>query len=154
MEKYVFGVIFTSLLLVSLGVIASNQLAQKQVVYLDAQDGLVAGWYRADNELGPGATGIGIRLHYSSGEGSLSLNNLYQKGLVGVSDQADTNDYDADPRTDRFIKLAWVSPMGDWGERQPLMLFDIVKNTSQHLTVTASDVAVGYTFEFVPEESE
>ncbi len=154
MDKHVIGLICITFLSASLVATAADKTAQKQVVYLDAQGGLVAGWYRADNELGQGATGIGIRLHYSSSDGSLSLNNLYQKGLVGVSDQADTNDYDADPRTDRFIKLAWVSPMGDWGERQPLMLFDIVEKTSQHLTVTASDVAVGYTFEFVPEESE
>ena len=32
----------------------------------------------------------------------------YHKGLVGISDQTDSNDYDSDARTDRFIKLPRV----------------------------------------------
>ena len=153
MNKRVVGLVYTSMLLTSLAALAADR-PQKQVVYLDDQAGVVTGWYRTENTAAQGSTGLGIRLHYNSRKTRPVLEGLYQNGLIGVTDQADSSDLDLDDKTDRFIKLAWMSPMGKWGKQQPLMLFEALGIAAPRLSITASDTAVGYEFEFmqyVPE---
>ena len=147
MNKRVVGLVYTSMLLTSLAALAADR-PQKQVVYLDDRSGVVTGWYRTENTTAQGSTGIGIRLHYNSRKTRPVLEGLYQNGLIGVTDQADSSDLDLDDKTDRFIKLAWMSPMGKWGKQQPLMLFEALGTAAPRLSITASDTAVGYEFEF------
>ena len=153
MNKLVMILVYTSMLLTSSGALAADR-PQKQVVYLDDQAGVVTGWYRTENTTAQGSTGIGIRLHYNSRETRPVLEGLYQNGLIGVTDQADSSDLDLDDKTDRFIKLAWMSPMGKWGKQQPLMLFEVLGVAAPRLSITASDTAVGYEFEFKQYASE
>ena len=153
MNKLVMILVYTSMLLTSSGALAADR-PQKQVVYLDDQAGVVTGWYRTENTTAQGSTGIGIRLHYNGRETRPVLESLYQNGLIGVTDQADSSDLDLDDKTDRFIKLAWMSPMGKWGKQQPLMLFEVLGVAAPRLSITASDTAVGYEFEFKQYASE
>jgi hypothetical protein len=98
-----------------------------------------------------GTTGIGLRCHYNSGNiGTPTISDTYEEGLIGVSIQDDVDNFDADESTDKFVLLAWISPMGDWGASNPLMLF---RFTGEHalvpgsaLSFTAADTAKGYAF--------
>jgi len=153
MNKLVMILVYTSMLLTSSGALAADR-PQKQVVYLDDPEGVVTGWYRTSLTTAMGPTGIGIRLHYNSRETRPVLESLYQNVLIGVTDQADSSDLDLDDKTDRFIKLAWMSPMGKWGKQQPLMLFEVLGVAAPRLSITASDTAVGYEFEFKQYASE
>jgi len=153
MNKRVIILVYISMLLISLGALAADR-PQKQVVYLDDQAGVVTGWYRTENTATQGVAGIGIRLHYNSREPRPVLERLYQNGLIGVADQADSSDFDLDDKTDRFINLAWMSPMGKWGKQQPLMLFEALGIAAPQLSITASDTAVGYEFEFMQYAAE
>ena len=153
MNKRVVGLVYTSMLLTSLAALAADR-PQKQVVYLDDRSGVVTGWYRTENTIAQGSTGIGIRLHYNSREPRPVLERLYQNGLIGVADQADSSDFDLDDKTDRFINLAWMSPMGKWGKQQPLKLFEALGIAAPQLSITASDTAVGYEFEYMQYAAE
>ena len=56
------------------------------------------------NTADPNLSGLGVRVHYdSSYVTSVTLDGIFATGLIGQSDEADIEDWDMDPATDRFI---------------------------------------------------
>ena len=56
----------------------------------------------------PDLPGLGLRVHYNSALISEVVLTPINTGLLGVSDQADTLDFDNDPTTDRFVLVGWA----------------------------------------------
>lgn len=104
-------------------------------------------------------TGLGLRIHYNSkAVDSLKLGDVFGVGFVAQDEVAknDTEDFDKDPATDKYIGVAWVGVQGDWPNLVTLpaelgKLTVKVKTDSgipvTGINVTASDTAAGYTFD-------
>ncbi|MDH6097940.1 cohesin domain-containing protein, partial [Anabaenopsis sp. FSS-46] len=61
-------------------------------------------------------TGISLRLHYNSNELSFQgVENFFNTSVFSpVVDQADNNDFDNDPQSDRYIQFAYLDFFGNW----------------------------------------
>lgn len=62
-------------------------------------------------------TGLGLRVHYDSSKLTFNeVSNYLAKDniLNGSVSEPDTDNYDGNPVTDRFISVAWASILGDW----------------------------------------
>ena len=99
-------------------------------------------------------SGIGIRLHYNSS--SLvykDVTNLFSENIFGsVSDAADTNNFDQDTTTDRFVQLQYVDVAGNWtNQTLPVKLGDFnftaqtgFNGTQLNVTSPEGTLATGY----------
>jgi len=105
-------------------------------------------------------TGIGIRVHYDSSilefvEVSNVFDENHLAGAIYCED--DTEDWDDDDNTDKFVLACWFDLGGNWpGEELPLTLFDITfklkepVNTSINFTASDTASGSGYGFESQP----
>jgi hypothetical protein len=79
------------------------------------------------SDANPAQGGVALRLHFDSSFLRFDKAvNIFAEGLIAEPVVLlDTDDLDADPRTDRFVLIAWDSPIGDeWpGTEEPLQLF-------------------------------
>ena len=84
--------------------------------------------------------GLGVRVHYdSSYVTSVTLDSIFAAGLIGQSDEADIEDWDMDPATDRFILISWASFSGPaWPGELPTALFDVVIESRQEIEALSS----------------
>ena len=109
-----------------------------------------------DNTLG----GIGLRLHYDSSDLTFqTTTNLFNTNLFGtVTDLADTNNFDGDPTTNRYLQVQYVDFTGNWPNRTlPLKLGDFsftasnsFENTQLRVTSPDGTLAPGYGLEANP----
>ncbi|MER2493057.1 hypothetical protein [Catenovulum sediminis] len=99
--------------------------------------------------------GVGIRLHWSSEYLSyIDSSQVYASGLLGVGDiERDTQDYDNDPTTDKFVVLSWADlPQGKWPSIAELPLnlanakFSALKQGQTQVNFSASALASSYQF--------
>jgi len=69
-------------------------------------------------------TGFGLRMHFDSTMLSLTgLSDIFPTGMLQHQVQDDTLDYDGDPKTDRFIIIAWMDHQGSWPGTDQAQLF-------------------------------
>ena len=107
-----------------------------------------------DNTLG----GIGLRLHYDSSDIVFKdTTNLLSTNLFGnVTDNSDTENFDADTNTDRYIQFQYLDFAGNWpNQTLPLKLGDFnftAQSTfaNTQLNITSSSLAAGYGLKFDP----
>jgi hypothetical protein len=103
-------------------------------------------------------TGLGLRMHFDSSKLSLKeLSNIFSAGALSHQVQDDTLDFDGDPRTDRFINIAWMDPWGGWPGTAKAPLFtatfsEVKGNGSKSTTIrySVSDMAAGADVVFEP----
>jgi len=107
-------------------------------------------------------TGIGIRLHYDSSILEyVETNNVFDEDhLAGaISCEDDTENWDDDDNTDKFVLACWFDLGGKWpNEDLPLILFkikfkvkdEIVPPVDTSINFTASSTASEYGFESTP----
>lgn len=117
---------------------ASNQLVNLTVNY-----------DTADNE--ENLTGFGLRLHFDSSQLKFVRLDVLELHLVSEAVQEDSQDYDNDPTTDRFLATGWLDPDGQWPGSVPIALYNAQFNTAAQfsgttINYTAASTAVGYDF--------
>ncbi|WP_280801465.1 Calx-beta domain-containing protein, partial [Anabaenopsis tanganyikae] len=103
-------------------------------------------------------TGISLRLHYNSSELRFqNVQNFFNTSVFSpVADQADNNDFDNDPQSDRYIEFAYFEISGNWpNQALPLKLGDFNFTTTENfdgtqIKVTSTETATGYTLEAPP----
>jgi hypothetical protein len=96
-------------------------------------------------------TGLGLRMHFDSSKLSFaSLGDIYPPGAPQYQVQEDRLDFDGDPKTDRYINIAWVDYLGNWPGTDQTQLFtatfQTVKGKGSGATTiryTTADVAAG-----------
>ncbi|NOX56951.1 MAG: hypothetical protein GXP27_21425 [Planctomycetes bacterium] len=103
-----------------------------------------------DNSL----TGLTLRMHYDSSQLAYEVpTNLL--GSPTVQDQADTDDFDNDPSTDRFVLFLWFDVNGQWpGGPLPTRLYTANFTTTQDFAGTqvnfSGQPAIGWQLETTP----
>ena len=103
-------------------------------------------------------TGLGLRMHFDSSKLSFaSLGDIYAPGALQYQVQEDKLDFDGDPKTDRFINIAWVDYLGNWPGTDQAQLFtatfQTVKGKGSGATTiryTTADVAAGMSAHLEP----
>ncbi|MDB9447155.1 peptidylprolyl isomerase [Anabaena sp. CS-542/02] len=103
-------------------------------------------------------TGISLRLHYNSNELAFqNADNLFNNNLfVPLANLADTDNFDKDPNTDKFIQFGYADSEGNWPNQPlPLKLGDFNFTTTGNfegtqLNVTSDNLAPGYSLETDP----
>jgi hypothetical protein len=101
-------------------------------------------------------TGLGLRVHFNSNAvESIAFKNIFDVDMVAFDHTplADTEDFDKNPATDKFLNVAWMNLDGLWpaGQRLPLDLSTVAielkaGGDSLILNVSASSAAAGYEF--------
>ena len=100
-------------------------------------------------------TGLGLRVHFDSSQVAIGdFADELTVGRIAVVVQADTNDFDGDIATDKFINAVWSDPFGGaWpsGVAQPATLFSAPFTAQSgfvgtQFNFTKSSNAAGYTF--------
>lgn len=66
-------------------------------------------------------TGLGLRVHFDSTKLDYSgLSNVLAKNLLAQQDPvSDTQDFDHDPATDRYLLVSWTDFGGGWPGSEP-----------------------------------
>ena len=105
-------------------------------------------------------TGLGLRVHFNAKAVDFkSVTSPFAYGLQPIGEvTADTDDFDADPTTNRYVILAWVDLTAQWpgASELPLTLGNVlfqVKSSfsgTTHLRTSASDTANGTAFQSTP----
>ena len=97
-----------------------------------------------DNEL----TGVGFRIHFDSTKFQfLATNNLLLAGNIasGSQSEADTDNFDNNPITDRYINVAWASIYADWpGLELPTRLLTVAFDVDSQALNTIDYSSVGF----------
>jgi hypothetical protein len=97
-----------------------------------------------DNEL----TGVGFRIHFDSTKFQFSeTNNLLLAGNIasGSQSESDTDDFDNNPTTDKYINLAWASVYADWpGLELPTRLLSVVFDVDSQALNTIDYSSIGF----------
>lgn len=94
-------------------------------------------------------TGLGLRIHYNSEElQNVELTDVLQTSFLQQQEQDDTQDFDNDPNTDKFILVAWADVNGNWPGESPIPLYTFNFDTDENFTgstvnFTASSTATG-----------
>lgn len=148
---------FTGVFL-TLGMLLSGfVLAQEQKISLleestpNGEREAIVYYQVSDDEL---TTGIGFRVHFSSGKVNvLEVESYLELSNVGIDIMADTQDLDKDPNTDFYINAAWVDLNGEWpwATTMPVKLysfkFDAIAAVASDLfTISQSSTPVGFDF--------
>ena len=114
------------------------------------------------SDLNSELSGLGIRVHYDSSViESLEFEDVFSDDLVNSSSDAvvDSENFDDDPTTDRYLAAAWASISGSsWPGSQPVTLAKLrvaIKegadlSTVTPIRVTSSGTSVGYKFSSDP----
>ena len=91
-------------------------------------------------------TGLGLRIHFNSSEfESFEFANILASGLLAadIEPQIDSEDFDNNPGTNRYISIAWTDISGNWPTTTPIELFRI--ETILNLAVVQDDlVRIGF----------
>lgn len=105
-------------------------------------------------------TGLGLRVHFNANALQLSnVSNRFAYGLQPVGEiTADTQDFDADPTTDKYFIMPWVDVSAQWpgADELPLNLATItfaVKSGfvgTTYIRTSAVDTADGAAFQTTP----
>ncbi|WML92315.1 hypothetical protein RCF98_08235 [Thiothrix lacustris] len=105
-------------------------------------------------------TGLGLRVHFNASALQFNgVSGLFAYGVQPAGEvMVDTEDFDADATTDRYVILAWVDVMAQWPgtDELPLTLGAVsfeVKNGfvgTTYLRTTAIDTADGAAFQSTP----
>ena len=103
-------------------------------------------------------TGLGLRMHFDSSKLSLvELSDIFPAGALQHQVQEDTLDFDGDPKTDRYINIAWMDHMGSWPGTDQTQLFtatfQMPKGQGAGATTirySVADVAAGMDVYFEP----
>ncbi|MEB4593532.1 hypothetical protein VSS37_21320 [Candidatus Thiothrix sp. Deng01] len=105
-------------------------------------------------------TGLGLRVHFNSNAlQSSNVSNRFAYGLQPVGEiTADTQDFDADPTTDKYFIMPWVDVTAQWpgADELPLNLATItfaVKTGfvgTTYIRTSAVDTADGAAFQTTP----
>jgi len=121
---------------------------------------IVRAIFDTDDPAGESTSGLVLRLHYDASQLALdALSEIFPDGLIteDPTPQDDTDDFDNDPATDRFVTVGWLGLLGAWpGEgTTPLELFEARFTTGPEMSVTtvnftAQSTAPGFTFETAP----
>ena len=95
------------------------------------------------------ATGLGIRIHFDSSQLSIeSIASMFRHGKVGTQIKQDSDDFDNDPLTDKYLNAAWADVEGMWPESdvQPLTLLTLNVGTAEdfkgsqlNITISSAD---------------
>jgi Leucine-rich repeat (LRR) protein len=120
-----------------------------------AQMGNTLSFHYSATNSNPNLTGLGLRIHYNSSQVSLAeLLNILPTGFIAADLQprVDSNNFDNDPSTDRYITVAWADISGQWPGAVPKKLFDLkltlvpslAQNTQVRIGFSVVSSAVGY----------
>jgi hypothetical protein len=102
-------------------------------------------------------TGLGLRLHYNSAV--LTFNALSSVLATPTQNQSpanDTNNYDGDTNTDKYVFVSWADMSGAWPGSVPVTLYTasftaVASATgSSSVRFTASSTASGYSLSSTP----
>jgi hypothetical protein len=102
-------------------------------------------------------TGLGLRLHYNSLRLSYeSLTSVLASPVQQQAPTADTDNYDGDSSTDKYVLVSWINVSGNWPGSIPVKLytanFTAVASATGNTYVrfSASSTAAGYTLSSTP----
>ena len=105
-------------------------------------------------------TGLGLRVHFNASALQFNgVSGLFAYGVQPAGEvMVDTEDFDADATTDRYVILAWVDVMAQWPgtDELPLTLGAVSFNVmngfvgTTYLRTTAIDTADGAAFQSTP----
>jgi hypothetical protein len=106
-------------------------------------------------------TGLGLRMHFDSSKLVFQqVNNVLPTGFVQLQTPVDdTQNFDNDASTDKFMLVSWVDISGQWPNQVlPTKLFDasftlqagLAHGTTTAVNFSASSTAAGYDFESRP----
>ena len=98
------------------------------------------------------ATGIGVRVHFDSSQLTIdSIVSMLRQGKVGTQVKQDSDNFDNDLSTDKYLNAGWADVNGAWPESsiQPLELLTLNVGTSgdfngSQLNITISSTDVNY----------
>lgn len=113
--------------------------------------------YYTTEPLDETVTGLGLRLHFNSSALTWAGFDSVHVGSKLAQDEApveDTDDFDGDPSTDKYLQVAWTDFTGQWpgADSLPLRLYDAVFvaamdfDASTLVNFSVSSTAVGYEF--------
>lgn len=96
-----------------------------------------------------------LHVHYNSNEiGIPALSDIHQENPIGMSFEADDQDFDAHPEPDKLVLLAWASTTGDWAAVNQILLSRLPAGqpmpAESTLRFTAVDTAAGCSFDAFP----
>ena len=133
-----------------------SALSEEQIVSISAESdrfyasekfNAIVSYETSDKGL---ATGIGIRIHFDSSQLSIdSVGSILRQGKVGTQIKQDSDDFDDDPSTDKYLNAGWADVNGSWPElsSQPLELLTLNVITSEdfngsefNITISSTDV--------------
>jgi hypothetical protein len=102
------------------------------------------------------STGLGLRIHFASDMlDIISITDALGADIVFTNSEAtaDTNDYDNNPSSDRFVDIGWASVYGNWPDGElpaDLLTINFAANPnsveSPTLSFSAIDTPVGIDF--------
>jgi len=101
-------------------------------------------------------TGLGLRVHYDSSVLTFSSasDEIQTELLVPPTLADDTDDFDNDPSTDKYVSVAWASLFGNWPGALPQDLvtlnFDVAADVTAEttpITFSWTSKAAGYDFD-------
>jgi hypothetical protein len=107
-------------------------------------------------------TGLGLRIHYDSSKLTWdSFADVLATDLTGQDSvpSDDTQDFDSDPSTDKYLLVAWSSPQTNWPNTQlPAKLYTVnftvaaglQEGETSEIRFSSSSSAAGYEFVGLP----
>ena len=107
-----------SLLLVPFGVSAKDQIIEADLsspTILEGESTSISITYNITDQVP--TVGIGLRLHFDSTALSCdqtAITDLLPESNIGFQLSNDTDDYDNDASTDKYLNVAWASITGSW----------------------------------------
>jgi cysteine-rich repeat protein len=155
--------------LILLAILSSAQLLQAadQVITADpaAQSAAASAAVSLDaiydtTPADPTLTGMGMRIHFDSSELTFdSFSDVLSSGLIVnpdlVTPESDSGDFDSDPATDQFVRIAWLDISGNWPGVLPQTLLTVHFQTAAgfsgtQINFSATDQPPGWGFQSTP----
>ena len=103
-------------------------------------------------------TGISIRIHYNSKIiESISFSDIYGEGMLGhsIAPKNDTENFDGDASTDKYVVIAWTGLLGNWPAfvnlpgalaKLNVNIRNDSPNSNTNINITRISAAAGYSF--------
>ncbi|WP_044413250.1 PPC domain-containing protein [Thiomicrospira microaerophila] len=103
--------------------------------------------------------GLGLRIHYDETKlAFIGFEDVYDSSRIGqdFGGVIDQSDYDLDPKTTHYLNVSWAAASANWpNQALPLALYkarfklldDLSEGTETQIRFSASETAIGYTFE-------
>lgn len=105
----------------------------------------------------PYLNGLGVRMHYNSSRLTFSsLTSVLRSPTSNQPPADDTNNYDNDPTTDKYVLVAWSDPSGSWPGSLPVKLYtanftaNAAAGGSSYVRFSDASVASGWSFASTP----